>query len=60
MQKRDQSDRCFLSLSEQTFPIMKQITERMPGGFFIYHADGDEELIYANQALVQIDRKSVV
>ncbi len=54
MRKRDQSDRCFLSLSEQTFPIMKQITERMPGGFFIYHADGDEELIYANQALVQI------
>jgi len=43
-----------LVLSEQTFPIIEQITEGMPGGFFIYHADGDERLIYANQALIQI------
>ncbi|WP_251317176.1 PAS domain-containing protein [Flintibacter muris] len=26
----------------------------MPGGFFIYHVDGDRELIYANQALIHI------
>ncbi|MCM1244573.1 MAG: ATP-binding protein [Roseburia sp.] len=26
----------------------------MPGGFFIYRADGDEEIIYANQALLRI------
>jgi len=43
-----------LVLSEQTFPIIEQITEGMPGGFFIYHADEDERLIYANQALLQI------
>lgn len=26
----------------------------MPGGFFIYRADGDEEIIYANKALLRI------
>ncbi len=31
-----------------------QIVESMPGGFFVYHADGDEELIYANEALFRI------
>lgn len=29
-----------LVLSEQTLPIIEQITSGMPGGFFIYHADG--------------------
>ena len=41
-------------LSEQIFPIIEQMTAGMPGGFFIYHADGEEKLIYANQALVQM------
>ena len=50
MQKEQRS----LSLSEQTFPIIEQITAGMPGGFFIYHADKDERLIYANQALIQM------
>jgi len=56
MQKRKykQRDRQYLVLSEQTFPIIEQITAGMPGGFFIYHADGDEELIYANRALFRI------
>ena len=26
----------------------------MPGGFLIYHADGNEEIIYANKALLRI------
>ncbi len=43
-----------LILSEETFPIIEQITTGMPGGFFIYHADDDEELIYANKALIEI------
>ena len=43
-----------LVLSEQTFPIIEQITTGMPGGFFIYRAGGDEQLIYANQALIRI------
>ncbi len=28
--------------------------DEMPGGFFIYRADGDEEILYANQALLRI------
>ena len=51
MQERERRS---LVLSEQTFPIIEQITAGMPGGFFIYHADGNEELIYANQALIRI------
>ena len=54
MRKHEQRDRNTLILSEQTFPIIEQITAGMPGGFFIYHADGDEALIYANRALFQI------
>ncbi len=43
-----------LILDEDTLPIMKQISEGMPGGFFIYHADGNEELIYINSAMLRI------
>ncbi len=43
-----------LDLNEQTLPAIEQITDGMPGGFFIYHADGNEELIYANRAMVGI------
>lgn len=43
-----------LDLNERTLPVIEQITEGMPGGFFIYHADGDEELIYANRAMISI------
>ncbi len=43
-----------LVLDEQTFSVIEQITAGMPGGFFIYHADGLEELIYANQALIEM------
>lgn len=46
--------RLSLNLNEQSLPIIEQITEGMPGGFFIYHADGNEELIYANMAMVSI------
>lgn len=54
MQGHEQKEQYPLTLSEQTFPIIEQITAGMPGGFFIYYADGDENLIYANQALIRI------
>jgi len=54
MQGYGQKEQRSLILSEQTFPIIEQITAGMPGGFFIYHADGDQQLIYANQALIRI------
>lgn len=43
-----------LKFDESTIPIIHQMTEGMPGGFFIYHADGDEELIYINSAVLRI------
>ena len=33
---------------------VKRFMDEMPGGFFIYHADGNEEIIYANKALLRI------
>ncbi|MCM1272269.1 MAG: response regulator [Clostridium sp.] len=43
-----------LDLNEQTIPILEQISDGMPGGFFIYHADGDGELIYLNKSMLRI------
>lgn len=33
---------------------MIRFMDKMPGGFLIYHADGNEEIIYANRALLRI------
>ncbi len=41
-------------LNEQTIPMVEQIGRHMPGGFFIYKADENEELIYANKAVLDI------
>lgn len=43
-----------LDLNEHTLSVIEQITDGMPGGFFIYHADGEEKLIYANQSMINI------
>ncbi len=34
--------------------IIKELGRHMPGGFFIYKAEGDEELIYVNDAVVSL------
>jgi len=34
--------------------MLKKITDEMPGGFFVYQAGGDEEIIYANMAMLRI------
>jgi len=52
-QEREHSE-LTISFNEQTLPIIEQISEGMPGGFFIYHADGDEELIYINRVMLRI------
>lgn len=54
MSKYENKGMLMLDLNEQTLPVIEQITDGMPGGFFIYHADGNEELIYANRAMVSI------
>jgi len=41
-------------LNEHTLPIVEQIGMHMPGGFFIYRAEGNEELLYANRAVLDI------
>ena len=41
-------------LNEQSLTLIEQFGEQMPGGFFIYKADGKEELLYANQAVCHI------
>ena len=52
MSNEESNRRLSLDLSEQSLPVIEQITEGMPGGFFIYHADGNEEMIYANMAMI--------
>lgn len=34
--------------------MLNKITNEMPGGFFVYRADGDEEIIYANIAMLRL------
>ena len=41
-------------LNDQTIQIAEKIGRHMPGGFFIYKAGGNEELLYANQATLNI------
>lgn len=33
---------------------LAELLTDMPGGFFVYHADGNEELVYANDACLRI------
>ncbi|MCI9305569.1 MAG: response regulator [Lachnospiraceae bacterium] len=33
---------------------LKKFVDEIPGGFFIYHADGGEELLYANKAMLRL------
>ena len=40
--------------SVQELGLLKKIMDEMPGGFFIYHADGNEEIIYANKAVLRL------
>ncbi len=51
--EKDRDDSAYL-LDEETLPVMQKVAEGMPGGFFIYHADGNESLIYNNKALLRI------
>ena len=41
-------------LNEETLPIVEQLGSQMPGGFFIYKADDEEKLLYANKAVIRI------
>ena len=41
-------------LNEQTMTFIDKLGKHMPGGFFIYKAEGDEELIYVNDATIRL------
>lgn len=41
-------------LDEAAMSIVEDIGSYMPGGFFIYKAEGDGELLYANKAVIDI------
>ncbi len=40
--------------NETMLPFIKSFCNGMPGGFFIYKAGGDEELVYVNKAMLRI------
>ena len=41
-------------LNNETMSIVEQIGKHMPGGFFIYKAEGDRALLYANRGVFDI------
>ena len=41
-------------LTDETLPIVEEIGDHMPGGFFIYRMEEPEELIYANKPVFSI------
>ncbi len=43
-----------LIINDETLPTIKSMAEGLPGGFFIYHADGNEEFIYISSQMVKI------
>ena len=43
-----------LTLNEQTLPVIMQVADHLPGGFFIYRAYGDEEILYVNRYMLRI------
>ena len=43
-----------LTLNEQTLPVIMQVADQLPGGFFIYRAYGEEEIIYLNRHMLRI------
>ena len=44
----------FTTAQTEAFNKFKKFIDHLPGGFLIYRADGNEEIIYANKALIRI------
>ena len=40
-----------MTIDENSIPIISGLADNLPGGFFIYHADGNEDLIYFNKQI---------
>ncbi len=42
------------ALTKYTMPVIKQMAEVIPGGFFVYSEEGDRKLIYQNKKVLDI------
>ena len=42
------------NISDKTLPAIEKLGELLPGGFFIYHAFGDQKLISFNSKMVEL------
>ena len=42
------------TLNEEMMNTVEELGRHMPGGFFIYRAEGNEELLYANEETIRI------
>lgn len=40
--------------TEESLKKVESVAELLPGGFFVYHADGDEQIIMLNQELLKL------
>lgn len=40
--------------TEESLKRVEAVAELLPGGFFVYHADGDEQIIMLNQELLKL------
>ena len=40
--------------NEKTLPVIEEIGRHMPGGFFLYKAEGSKELLYVNKGVLDI------
>ncbi len=54
MKQSSESEKRSLELNEKTLPVLEQLTDEMPGGFFVYRAEGDEEFLYINKGMLRI------
>ncbi|MBQ4231753.1 MAG: PAS domain-containing protein, partial [Lachnospiraceae bacterium] len=41
-------------LNDQTMTFIEELGRHMPGGFLIYKAEGNEEVIYVNDATIRL------
>lgn len=44
----------YLATNIQAADYVKKLANKMPGGFFIYRATGNEEILYANKSMLKI------
>ena len=44
----------YLATNIQAADYVRKLANRMPGGFFIYRATGNEDILYANKSMLKI------